>query len=75
MRSDFFKNMVVAFVVCIGLQFNCHAQSYVAIGDMEITLAQQSYAAAVKNKSVTGEQLSIAGTMFTKGSAYTPSLA
>ena len=67
MRSDFFKNMVVAFVVCIGLQFNCHAQSYVAIGDMEITLPQQSYAAAVKNKSVTGEQLSIAGTKFTKG--------
>ena len=67
MRSDLYKNIVMVFVLCIGVHFNSNAQSYVAIGDMEITLAQQRYGAAVKNKSVTGEQLSIAGEKFTKG--------
>lgn len=67
MWSDFYKNIVVSFMVCIGVQFNSNAQSYVAIGDLEITLAEQSYGAAVRNKSVTGEQLSIAGKKFKKG--------
>ncbi|MCL6267107.1 NPCBM/NEW2 domain-containing protein [Flagellimonas myxillae] len=43
------------------------AQSQVEVGEMEISLAQQSYSAPVKNKSVTGEALSVAGEKFQNG--------
>ena len=47
---------------------NCtFAQSHVKVTDLEIELAQQTYSAPVKNKSITGEKLSIAGEKFSNG--------
>lgn len=57
------KTTVFILVTC---QILC-AQSYVDVGDMKIALSQQNYSAPVKNKSVTGEPLSIAGEKFDKG--------
>ncbi|WP_431126312.1 NPCBM/NEW2 domain-containing protein [Flagellimonas flava] len=60
------KTLKVLVFILMGAPL-IYAQSHVDVGDLEITLAQQSYSAPVKNKSVTGEPLSIAGEGFDKG--------
>lgn len=62
-----FKIVLSFFAIGLGSGNSISAQSYVEVGDLEITLAQQTYGAPVKNKSVTGEPLSIAGEEFRKG--------
>lgn len=54
-------------VLCIVFHFAMYAQSHVEVGDLEISLTQQGFSAPVKNKSVTGEPLSIAGEKYIKG--------
>ncbi|GAB3652372.1 hypothetical protein GCM10028791_21850 [Echinicola sediminis] len=44
-----------------------NAQTYTELQDLDISLSEQTYAAPVKNKSVTGEALSISGEGFSKG--------
>lgn len=60
-------NKILITIVGIFLITLTHAQSQVKIVDMDVSLAQQTYSAPVKNKSVTGEQLSIAGETFKEG--------
>jgi hypothetical protein len=43
------------------------AQTYVEVQDLQISLAQQTYSAPVKNKSVTGEDLSVGDQKYNKG--------
>ncbi|SFF10494.1 NPCBM/NEW2 domain-containing protein [Sunxiuqinia elliptica] len=43
------------------------AQQVLKLSDLDISLAQQTYGAPVKNKSVSGEQLSVAGEAFREG--------
>ena len=60
-------HIAFVFFVLIGINYNCRAQTVAEVGDLEIELTQQTYSAAVKNKSVTGEPLSVAGEKFKKG--------
>ncbi|WP_420401905.1 NPCBM/NEW2 domain-containing protein [Flagellimonas sp.] len=60
------KTLKILVFILMGVPM-IYAQSHVDVGDLEITLAQQSYSAPVKNKSVAGEPLSIAGEGFDKG--------
>jgi len=53
-----------SFLVSVNLTL---AQTFVNIEDLEISSAQQSYGAPVKNASVIGEAISIAGVKFTNG--------
>ena len=49
------------------LNIQTQAQTFTELQNLEISLSEQTYAAPVKNKSATGEDLSIAGEKFTKG--------
>lgn len=58
------------FLLFIGILFETlcvNAQTYVNIEDLDISAAQQNYGAPVKNASVVGEQLSVAGIKFMNG--------
>ncbi len=57
--------LVLAYMILSCLVAN--AQNIVEVGEMQISLAQQTYSAPAKNKSITGEPLSIAGERFQKG--------
>ncbi len=56
---------ILLLLLVIGTISN--AQTVVELQNLQISLAQQTYSAPVKNKSVTGEELSIAGEKFSKG--------
>jgi hypothetical protein len=43
------------------------AQTYTNLEELDITTAQQTYGAPAKNKSVVGEEISVAGEKFAKG--------
>jgi hypothetical protein len=43
------------------------SQTFVELQDLQIALGQQVYSAPVKNKAVTGENISIAGVKYSKG--------
>ncbi len=49
------------------LFFTCTAQSIIEVQDMKISMAEQSYGSALKNKSVIGEKISIANIGYDKG--------
>ena len=53
--------MLLLTAVCL------QAQSFIKVNNADLSLAQQTYSAPVKNKSVTGEKLSIAGESFKEG--------
>lgn len=61
-----FALMLAALVVFYG-GAAVEAQTFTKIQDLNISLGEQTYAAPVKNKSVTGEVLSIAGEKFEEG--------
>ncbi len=61
------KGTVLALAYMV---FSClvgNAQKIMEVGEMQISLALQTYSAPVKNKSITGELLSVAGERFQKG--------
>ncbi|MCK3685589.1 NPCBM/NEW2 domain-containing protein [Maribellus sp. YY47] len=58
---------IILFALVAGLFITSNAQQFVKIQEMDISPAQQTYGATVKNHSVTGELLSIAGEKFTEG--------
>ncbi len=58
---------IVLFALVAGLFITSNAQQFVKIQEMDISLAQQTYGAPVKNHSVTGELLSVAGVKFKDG--------
>ena len=49
------------------LGFSINAQTFVQVENLDITAAQQTYGAPVKNKSVVGEKLSVSGEKFQNG--------
>jgi len=55
------------FAFFVGINFTSKAQQFVTLSEMEVSLGQQTYSAPVVNKSASGEDLSIAGTKFSKG--------
>lgn len=61
------KNIIVA-ACCLGIVLTTQAQQqFIGVQELDISLGQQTYAAAAKNESVTGEPLSIAGEKFETG--------
>jgi len=57
------KLLIIFFLI----SNSAFSQSQINLTDLEISLAQQTYSAPVKNKSITGEQLAIAGEKFSNG--------
>src|SRR5690606_30819019 len=57
--------LALAYMVLSCLVGN--AQKIMEVGEMQISLALQTYSAPVKNKSITGELLSVAGERLQKG--------
>src|SRR5680860_1394499 len=54
------------------LSINVGAQTFVEIGDLQIALGTQTYSAPTKNKSITGEVLSVSGQQYRKGIGVHP---
>lgn len=54
------------------LSINVGAQTSVEIGDLQIALGTQTYSAPTKNKSITGEVLSVSGQQYRKGIGVHP---
>ena len=65
------KYSVMKKIILLSLAFFSavagNAQSSIKVADLDISLAEQTYSAPVRNKSVSGEQLSIAGEIFKEG--------
>lgn len=67
MRHSILKKVLYS---ALGIVLFCStgtAQQVLKLSDLDISLAQQTYGAPAKNKSVTGEQLSVAGEAFREG--------
>lgn len=56
-----------AMAVFIFFNILLNAQEFVSVENLDITLGRQTYSAPVKNRSVTGEAIRIAGETFIKG--------
>ncbi|MCL3781091.1 alpha-galactosidase [Prolixibacteraceae bacterium JC049] len=67
MKYTFISLLVITFAIGLLNVNQANAQSFQEVQELEISLGQQSYAAPVKNKSVTGEPLIVAGKKFEKG--------
>ena len=57
----------ILFFVLVAVTITSVAQQTIKLQEMDISLAQQTYGAPVKNLSVTGEPLSVAGEKFNEG--------
>ncbi|UCS91756.1 NPCBM/NEW2 domain-containing protein [Echinicola marina] len=57
----------LSIVLFVLLVFCSRAQTITELQELDITSGQQTYAAPVKDQSVTGEALSVAGERFSKG--------
>ncbi len=55
------KTFAFLFIAALTAGFSIQAQTFQNIEELDITTAQQSYSALVKNKSVSGETISVAG--------------
>lgn len=64
------KTFVFFFLAALTAGFNTHAQTFQNVEELDITTAQQSYSAPVKNKSVSGETISVAGEKFEHGIGF-----
>ncbi|MEG3655788.1 NPCBM/NEW2 domain-containing protein [Arenibacter palladensis] len=62
-----FKAIIFTFIFSVLTSVTAIAQNKIDVGEMQISLSTQTYSAPVKNKSVAGEVLSIAGEKFNKG--------
>ncbi|MFV0482753.1 MAG: NPCBM/NEW2 domain-containing protein [Bacteroidales bacterium] len=60
-------NKLLALIMVVMLAFEANAQSKMSLVDMDISLGQQTYGAAMVNHSATGESLSVAGHAYTQG--------
>ncbi len=60
------KQIIVILVIQL-LGITAYSQTKVELQNLQISNAWQTYAAPVKNKSVTGEEISVAGEKFAKG--------
>ncbi|MBI6117853.1 NPCBM/NEW2 domain-containing protein [Salegentibacter maritimus] len=60
------KNIILTLAALM-LTIGIRAQQFIELQDLEISRAQQTYGAPVKNRSVTGENLSVNGENFKKG--------
>ena len=58
---------IILVIIISGLFPIMNAQQFVNLSEMEVSLGQQTYSAAVVNKSASGESISIAGTKFSNG--------
>ncbi len=67
MRHSILKKVLYSALGIVLFCSNGIAQQVLKLSDLDISLAQQTYGAPVKNKSVTGEQLSVAGETFSEG--------
>ncbi len=67
--SNFFniKSIITQFLISVCAFTSVEAQSHVEVQNLNINLGQQTYSAPVKNKSVCGEALSVAGKKYEKG--------
>ncbi len=56
-------------ITLLPLLYSCilQAQTYVELQNMQISLGEQAYSAPAKNRSVTGQHISIAGVNYKKG--------
>ncbi|WP_225444113.1 NPCBM/NEW2 domain-containing protein [Echinicola arenosa] len=66
MKMKLFQTLMLLALV-FGWSKTIQAQTYTALQDLNISLSEQTYAAPVKNRSVTGEELSIGGEYFSDG--------
>ncbi len=62
-----YDKAVLLFLMNVGICSTLLSQTSVEVGDLEIALANQTYSAPIKNKSITGEGLSVAGEKFERG--------
>lgn len=56
-----------SLIVLLLLSCTLEAQTHAELQEMQISLGQQAYSAPVKNKAITGEEISIAGIKYKKG--------
>ncbi len=56
--------------LCLSVFFPCAAQSKVNLADLDLSKVEQAYGAPSKNKSVTGEELRIAGRVYKNGVGF-----
>ncbi len=61
------KNRLIVLTSSLILSLGLKAQTVVDVQDLQISLAQQTYSAPVKNKAVTGEDIVVAAQKFSKG--------
>jgi len=62
-----FKGTILLLIFSILTSVATSAQNIVDVGEMQVSLGLQTYSAPVKNKSVTGEFIAIAGEKFKNG--------
>lgn len=61
------KNISLLLLISLFESLSAFAQTYINVENLDISLAQQMYGAPVKNASVVGEPISVAGEKFTTG--------
>lgn len=54
-------------LLILAMGCNLKAQTYVEVQNLDISMAEQSISAPVKNRSITGEKISVAGEIYKKG--------
>ena len=62
-----FKSATIIFLGLLAGTIVSKAQTYTSVENLDISAAQQTYAAPVKNKSVVGESISVAGEKYKTG--------
>ncbi|WP_439182145.1 NPCBM/NEW2 domain-containing protein [Carboxylicivirga taeanensis] len=67
MRKNITVKLLLSVFITAASCINSIAQQVVKLSDLDISLARQSYGAPVRNLSVTGEPLSVAGQVFKEG--------
>lgn len=61
------SRQILSFFFLLGTCHTVLSQQAISVGDMDIAKAQQTYSAPVKNQSISGEPLSVAGELFNTG--------
>jgi hypothetical protein len=64
---NYLVKLLITLFFFQGFSFFLNAQSFINLGDLDLSLAQQTYSLPSKNKAVNGAALSVAGKKYKKG--------